>query len=90
MHSLVQRCTRRRVSLLFTHEVAELFGATRLSDVGISHLSDNVVVLQYYRAGSEVRRSLTVLKTRGSEHTPEVREFHIGTDGLTLGDPVGA
>ena len=35
-----------------------------------------------------MRRSLTVLKTRGSEHTPEVREFHIGTDGLTLGAPI--
>ncbi len=88
IHSLVQRCTRRRVSLLFTFEVAELFGATRLSDFNISNLSDNVVVLQYYRTGSEVRRSLTVLKTRGSGHAPEVREFHIGTDGLTLGDSV--
>ena len=88
IHSLVQRCTRGRVSLLFTYEVAELFGATRLSDRGISNLSDNVVVLQYYRTGTEVRRSLTVLKTRGSGHTPEVREFHIGNDGLTLGDPV--
>jgi circadian clock protein KaiC len=58
--------------------------------MSISNLSDNVVVVQYYRTGSEVRRSLTVLKTRGSEHTPEVREFHIGTDGLTLGDPVRA
>ncbi len=88
LHSLVQRCTRRGISLLFTLEVADLFGATRISDVGVSYLSDNVVMLAYYRAGSEVRRSLTVLKTRGSEHTPEVREFHIGRRGMTLGDPV--
>jgi circadian clock protein KaiC len=88
LHSLVQRCARRGVSLLFTLEVTELFGATKISEVGVSHLSDNVVILQYYRAGSEVRRSLTVLKTRGSDHTPEVREFHIGRDGLTLGEPV--
>jgi len=88
LHSLVQRCARRGISLLFTLEVAELFDATRISDVGVSHLSDNVVVLQYYRSGTEVRRSLTVLKTRGSSHTPEVREYHIGHDGLTLGDPI--
>jgi circadian clock protein KaiC len=88
LHSLVQRCARQGISLLFTLEVAELFQSTRISDVGVSHLSDNVVVLAYYRNGTEVRRSLTVLKTRGSDHTPEVREFHIGRDGLTLGDPV--
>ena len=88
LHSLIQRCARQRVSLMFTLEVTELFNATSISDVGVSHLSDNVVVLQYYRSASEVRRSLTVLKTRGSSHTPEVREYHIGPDGLTLGDPI--
>jgi circadian clock protein KaiC len=88
LHSLVQRCARQRVSLMFTLEVAELFNATSISDVGVSHLSDNVVVLQYYRRATEVRRSLTVLKTRASSHTPEVREYHIGHDGLTLGDPI--
>lgn len=88
LHSLVQRCARRGVSLLFTLEVAELFGATRISDVGVSHLSDNVVLLQYFRAGSEVRRSLMVLKTRGSDHTPEIREYQIGPEGITLGEPV--
>ena len=88
LHSLMQRCARRGVSLMFTLEVAELFDATRISDIGVSHLSDNVVVLQYHRVGSEVKRSLTVLKTRASGHTPNIREFHIGTDGITLGAPM--
>jgi circadian clock protein KaiC len=88
LHSLTQRCARQGVSLLFTLEVAELFDATRISDVGVSHLSDNVVVLQYHRAESEVKRSLTVLKTRASDHTPSIREYHIGPDGITLGDPI--
>ena len=88
LFSLVQRCQRRSISLLFTLEVEELFNATRISDMSVSHLSDNVVILEYFRSGSEVRRSLTVLKTRASKHTPEVREFLIGPTGLTLGDSV--
>jgi circadian clock protein KaiC len=88
LHSLVQRCARQGVSLLFTLEVAELFDSTRISDVGVSHLSDNVVVLQYHRVGAEVKRSLTVLKTRASDHTPSIREYHIGSAGITLGDPI--
>jgi KaiC len=47
MSSLIQRCTRQKISLLMTHEVPELFGLTRLSEFGISHLCDNVVLLQY-------------------------------------------
>src|SRR5215211_644246 len=45
VYSLVQRCSRSGVSLLFTFESVELFQVTRLSEVGMSHISDNVVLL---------------------------------------------
>jgi circadian clock protein KaiC len=62
----VQRCARLQVSLLITHEVSQLFDLVQLSEFGVSHLSDNVVLLQYVRAGDELRRAITVLKTRAS------------------------
>ena len=36
----------------------------------MSHLADNVVLLQYLRAESEVKRALLVLKKRASDHHP--------------------
>jgi circadian clock protein KaiC len=86
MHSLAQRLSRRGVSLMMTHESLELFRVTQLSEIGISHLADNVVVLQYLRAESEVKRALLVLKTRASRHHPEIREFEIRPEGIVLGD----
>jgi circadian clock protein KaiC len=88
LYSLVQRCSRRGVSTLFTMEVPELFGLTHISEFGVSHLSDNVVVLQYARVGSEIKRTLTVFKTRASDHAPDVREFRIERNGLVLGEPL--
>ena len=85
MYSLLQRCALRNVSVMMTQEVAELFGVTRLSEYGISHLSDNVVLLQFLRGDSEVKRAITVLKTRGSAHDPQIRQFEITVDGLSLG-----
>jgi circadian clock protein KaiC len=85
MYSLLQRCALRNVSVMMTQEVAELFGVTRLSEYGISHLSDNVVLLQFLRGDSEVKRAITVLKTRGSAHDPQIRQFEITADGLCLG-----
>ena len=87
MYSLVQRFSRQGVSLFMTSELADLFHVSRLSEFGVSHLSDNVVVLQYIRDGSTVRRALTVLKTRASRHEPEIREFKITREGILLGDP---
>jgi len=86
MYSFLQRCARRNVSVIMTQEVPELFGITRLSEFGISHVSDNVVLLQFLRGNSEVKRAITLLKTRGSAHDPRIRQFEITPDGLSLGD----
>jgi circadian clock protein KaiC len=88
VHSLVQRCARTGVSLLFTIETPELFRVTQLSKVGMSHISDNVVLLQHIHDGAQMKRALTVLKTRGSNNDPMIREFQITEEGITIGEPI--
>ena len=88
IHSLVQRCARLGVSVMFTYETMELFRTTRLSEIGMSHIADNVVLLQHVQDGSEMRRALSVLKSRGSTHSAVISEFTISTDGITLGEPI--
>ena len=89
IYSLTQRLSRAGISPVMTSEVPELFHIGRLAEYGISHLSDNVILLQYLRADSRLLRTVTVLKSRASAHDPEVREFDITPDGIVLGDPVG-
>jgi circadian clock protein KaiC len=86
MYSLIQRCSRSGVSLFMTTELPDLFAVTRLSEYGVSHLSDNVLLLQYLRDETTIRRAITALKTRASRNDPRVREFHIGPAGITLAD----
>ena len=88
VHSLIQRCARTGISVLFTFETTELFRVTRLSEAGMSHISDNVVLLQHVHDGDQMKRALTVLKTRGSNNDPTIREFQITDDGITIGDPI--
>jgi circadian clock protein KaiC len=84
LYSLVQRCSRRGVSLVMTYEVPELYGLTRLSELGISHIADNVVLLQYREAAQVVSRTLTVLKARATRQSPRIREFEISSDGISF------
>ena len=88
MFSLIQRCARAGISLMLTLEVPELFELRRISDEGVSHLADNVVLLQYVRQGAELIRALTVLKTRAMAHRPLVHRYEITSEGFTLGDVV--
>ena len=71
---------------MMTLEVPDIARVTHLSDFNISHLTDNVLLLQYVWAGPRVRRALTVLKARASALEPTVREFQIVPEGIVLGD----
>jgi circadian clock protein KaiC len=86
MFSLAQRCTRNGISLMMIVEVADLFKLPRISEEGISHLADNVVLLQYVQEGPELARALTVLKTRAMRHRPMVHRYDITDKGFELGD----
>jgi circadian clock protein KaiC len=51
----------------------------------VSYLADNVIALHYAETENEIRRSLCVIKTRGSDHDARVRELQIGPRGVTVG-----
>lgn len=90
IYSLTQRLSRAGISPIMTSEIPDLFHVGRLAEYGISHLSDNVILLQYLRASSRLLRTVTILKSRASAHDPEIREFEITPDGIVLGDPIPA
>ena len=87
-YSLVKRLARAGISLMATLESPDLFHITRLSELGMSHMADNVLLLQHLHSGNELKRALTVLKTRAASHTSAIREFHITSDGISLGEPL--
>jgi circadian clock protein KaiC len=89
-YSLVHRCARRGISLMFTYETVELFGISRISDYGISNISDNVVLLQHLPDGTEMKRAISILKSRGTAAAIGLREFTISPAGIELGEPVQA
>jgi circadian clock protein KaiC len=84
IYSIVQRFSRRGVSVLMTSEIARLFGTDRTSEGAVSPLADNVVMLGYQRERDTISRTMAVIKTRASRNDPTVRRFVIGPQGITL------
>jgi circadian clock protein KaiC len=89
MYSLAQRFSRQGISLMTTFETPDVFAVGRLSQFAMSHLSDNAIMLNYYRDSGSMGRSLAVIKTRASGHDPAVRQFSIGRGGIRLAGPAG-
>ena len=90
LYSLVQRFARNAVTFMMSLESAELFAPSRLTDVPLSQIADNVLVLQFVHRDGEYRRALTVLKSRGAKTEPRLSEYTIGSNGIELSQPGGS
>ncbi len=89
LYSLLQLCANQQISVMMSQEVPELFGISHISEEGISHISDNVILLQFVPRDAQLRRAVTVLKTRATRHDPDIREFKITPEGIVLDGPHG-
>jgi circadian clock protein KaiC len=85
LYSLIQHFAARGVTTLLTLESGEGFtgAATSLGDQRFSYMSDNLVYLAW-SADMASRRTLRIVKMRGSAHQYATREFTIGTDGARI------
>jgi circadian clock protein KaiC len=77
----------KNVTAIYTNESCDLTGATQITGMGISPFMDTVVLLRYVEIKSEMRKAISVLKMRGSEHDKEIREFVISKDGAQIKMP---
>jgi circadian clock protein KaiC len=73
----------RVCAMLKQHEIAGLFtntssmisGGETITDAYVSTITDGIILLRYAEVRGEVRRAITVLKMRGSDHDRRIREF---------------
>jgi circadian clock protein KaiC len=56
--------------------------------VDVTFLADTVILLRFFEAGGRVRRAISVIKKRTGAHEDTIREFRIGDNGLSLGEPL--
>jgi circadian clock protein KaiC len=72
---------------LFSSTAPTLLGGESVTEAHISTLTDSIILLRYVEIYGEMRRGLTVLKMRGSQHDKNIREFTIDGQGMHIGKP---
>ncbi|MFD0738409.1 ATPase domain-containing protein [Lysobacter koreensis] len=58
------------------------------NNIDVSYLADGVILLRYFEARGEVRQAISVLKKRTGAHERTIRELTIGSNGLSIGEPL--
>ena len=67
-------------------ELPEMFGSSlSLSSRGLSYIVDTIIVLRYVEVKAFIRRVITVLKSRGSDHDHSVGELIMQGGAVQIG-----
>jgi circadian clock protein KaiC len=83
IYALMQWFAVENITCLMTLELRELFDVHQISEQEISNISDNLVLLGFTR-GEEMRRSIRIMKTRGSAHDSYLHTLEISTKGAVV------
>jgi len=87
MHEMLQYLNRRGASTFLTVAQHGLVGDMK-APVDVTYLADTVILLRYFEARGRVRRAISVIKKRTGPHEDTIREYRIGQNGITLGEPL--
>jgi circadian clock protein KaiC len=84
--SLIDIAKSRGVTVLCTSLLGQVSGDIELSASHVSTIADTWIHVSYIAEGGERNRALTIVKSRGTAHSNQVRELLLTHAGVQLSD----
>jgi circadian clock protein KaiC len=84
--NLLNTAKRRGITVLCTSLLGQASGNTELSASQVSTIADTWLHVSYVAREGERNRAVTIIKSRGSGHSNQVRELIMGASGIDLVD----
>jgi len=81
LYRMMGALTGLGVTVMATVELADSYTDLRFSPQGIAFLTDVIIIQRYVEIDGQLKRALSVVKVRSSQHSKELREYEISTDG---------
>jgi circadian clock protein KaiC len=86
LYRMVGALTGIGVTIMTTVEVVTSFTDLQFTPHGISFLTDDIILFRYVEIESQLRKIATVVKMRGGNHSKDIREYDITSDGMVIGE----
>jgi circadian clock protein KaiC len=86
LYRMIAELTGLGVTILMTSELEDRYTDLRFSPFGSAFLADAIVVQRYIEIEGQLKRAISVVKVRGSDHSKEIRLFEITEEGIVIGD----
>jgi circadian clock protein KaiC len=84
-HAIVAYTKQRLMTTFFNYENPEFLGiSSYMPDFPVSSIVDNLILMSLVEIDNSLHRCISVVKSRGSKHSFDTREFVIGQGGISL------
>ena len=84
-HAMVAYSKHRLMTTFFNYENPEFLGiSSYMPDFPLSSIVDNLIIMSLVEISNSLHRCISVVKSRGSKHSFDTREFVIGQGGISL------
>jgi circadian clock protein KaiC len=87
LHELLTFLNTQNVTTLLILAQHGLVGNMQ-TPADLTYLADSVILLRYFEASGEIRQAISVMKKRSGAHERSIRELHMTTHGLHVGEPL--
>ena len=88
MHELLTYLGNHGVVTFLVVAQHGLLGHSMQTPLDTSYLADSVILFRYFEIDGEVRQAISVLKKRSGSHEKTIREFYLGSNGISVGEPL--
>ena len=87
IHNLVSYLSRLGVTTVLINEVEHITSTSlKATDLGVSHLADNIVLLRYAEYAGKVIKIVGCLKKRVGNFEPELRQIRVDKTGIHVSE----
>jgi circadian clock protein KaiC len=87
---LIYICRNKGITVLFTSLIEGSDPHLETTTLHVSTISDSWIQISYALLDGERNRALSIIKSRGSKHSNQLRELIFSDSGITLADPYTA
>jgi circadian clock protein KaiC len=87
---LIYLCRNKGITVLFTSLLEGIDPHLETTTLHVSTISDSWIQISYALLNGERNRALSIIKSRGSKHSNQLRELIFSDSGITLADPYTA
>jgi len=86
MHELLAFLNQSGVTTFLINPQFGLVGSLDTGQLNVSYIADAVILFRFFEAQGRIRKAISVIKNRSGKHEDTIRELHIDSQGLRVGE----